>query len=278
MAFVLLASVGRMGGVNHTEDVRKVQHALNKVPKSDGGPPKPLDPDGKCGGKTIEAIQLFQIKHFGWSGADGRVDVNGPTHRKLNEYDSGITPTVGPIPTSESFSLRIDSRVKEKNVEWRLLITDEANEISRVYRLQQLVPWPKDKYAKKWTKPYPLSMPEPIAVTDFHDARFGYRSTLHYDPRKPYLQQETWINVMALQLVRDASPTNHFNTPTNIWDCWYEMQKNSDKSGTYQAEVKGVLKLVEDASVELAPFAFSAPTMPGQDRPEVEIMKRLHRV
>ena len=277
MAFILLASVGRMGGVNRVEDVRKVQHALNKVPKSAGGPSKPLDPDGKCGPKTIEAIQLFQIKQFGWKGADGRVDVNGPTHQKLNEYDSGIPPTVETIPTSESFSVRIDSIVKQKDVEWQLLITDEANVISRVYRLEQLVPWPKDKYGGKWGKPYPLSMPKPITVTDFHDAKFGYRSTLHYDPKKPVLQQETWINVMALQLVGDDRQTNHANTPTKIWDCWYEMQKNSDRPGTYHAEVKGLLKLIENTNVQPAPFAFSELPAPGGDRPEVEIMKRLRR-
>jgi hypothetical protein len=277
MAFVLLASVGRMGGVNHTEDVRKVQNALNKVPKSEGGPPKPLDPDGKCGTKTIEAIQLFQIKHFGWGGADGRVDVNGPTHRKLNEYDGGITPVVETIPTSESFSLRFDHRVKEKNVEWRLMITDEANEITRLYRVQQDMSWPKDKFARKWTKPYPLSMPKPIPVTGFHDAKFGYRSTLHYDPRKPDFERRTWINVMALQLVGEDRQTNHVHTPTNIWDCWYEMQKNPDKPGTYTGQVTGFLKLIEDVNVEVPPLAFSAPIAPGGDLEEIEIMKRLGR-
>ena len=264
-----------MGGVNRTEDVRKVQGALNKVPKSAGGPPKPLDPDGKCGSKTIEAIQLFQIKHFGWKGTDGRVDVNGPTHQKLNEYDTGITPPAVEVPTSESFSLRIDSEVKQKNVEWRLLITDEANEISRLYRLEQWVPWPKERFGEEWSKPTPLTRPKPISVTDFHDAKFAYRSALHYHPKK--FPQETWINVMALQLVGDAKQTNCFNTPTRMWECWDEMRKDFDKPGTYQAEVMGLLKLIEDANVQTVPFPFSAPTVPGRDRPEVEIMKRLRR-
>ena len=92
--------------------------------------------------------------------------MNGPTHQKRNEYDTGITPpTVETIPTSKSFSVRIDSDTKEKDVEWRLLITDEANEISRVYRLEQTV-----------GKPYPLPMPKPISVTDFHHAKFGYQA------------------------------------------------------------------------------------------------------
>ena len=265
MAIILIASVGRMGGINHTEDVRKVQHALNKVPKRAGGPAKPLDPDGKCGSKTIEAIQLFQIKHFGWKGADGRVDVNGPTHLKLNEYDTAIAPpTVETIPTSESFSVRFDSISKPTNEEWRLLITDEANQISRIYRLEQTVPYrPLEKFREKWTMPYALALPppKPISVTDFHDAKFGYRSTLHYDPRNQILK-ETWINVMALQVAVDDRQKNYFHTPTKVSDCFEEMQKDFDKPGTYQAEVKGLLKLIENANVQ-TPLALTAPTVPG---------------
>jgi hypothetical protein len=266
MAIILMASVGRMGGINHTEDVRKVQHALNKVPKSEGGPPKPLDPDGKCGSKTIEAIQLFQIKHFGWKGADGRVDVNGPTHLKLNEYDTGITPpTVETIPTSQSFSVRIDSTIKPTNEEWRLLITDEANQISRVYRLEPSKAYaPLKEFKVKWTMPYALVPPpsKPISVNDFHDAKFGYRSTLHYDPRNQFHLTRTWINVMALQVAVGDKQKNYFHTPTNISDCLDEMRKDPDKPGTYQGEVMGLLELIENENVR-TPLAFSAPTVPG---------------
>ena len=54
------------------------------------------------------------------------------------------------------------------------------------------------------------------------------------------------------------------------------MQKNTDKPGTYQGEATGLLKLIENANVQTS-FAFSAPTVPGRDRPEVEIMKRRRR-
>ena len=87
VARTISASVGRLGGVNRPDDVRTVQQLLNQVPLTAGGPKPPLDPDGKCGPKTITAIQTFQIHHFGWPGADGRVDPNGRTHTKLNEFD-----------------------------------------------------------------------------------------------------------------------------------------------------------------------------------------------
>ncbi|MDP2898636.1 MAG: peptidoglycan-binding protein [bacterium] len=87
MAITITASVGRMGGVNRPDDVKKVQKLLNKVPQTEGGPKVPLAVDGICGPKTINAIQTFQLRHFGWKGADGRVDPEGRTLFKLNEYD-----------------------------------------------------------------------------------------------------------------------------------------------------------------------------------------------
>ncbi len=87
MARKLVASVGRMGGVNYRDDVITVQQLLNKVPVNEGGPTPPLVVDGICGSRTVKAIQLFQVKQIGWSGADGRVDPNGPTHTRLNTYD-----------------------------------------------------------------------------------------------------------------------------------------------------------------------------------------------
>jgi len=87
MASVIGASVGRAGALNRPPDVLTVQRLLNQVPPASAGPFPPLVPDGMCGEKTMGAIQKFQIRHFGWSGADGRVDPGGQTLRKLNEFD-----------------------------------------------------------------------------------------------------------------------------------------------------------------------------------------------
>lgn len=95
MARTISASVGRMGGVNRRPDVETVQELLNRVPPGRGGPAPPLDVDGLCGPLTIRAIQEFQLHHFGWSGADGRVDPGRRTIRKLNEFDTlGIASRV----------------------------------------------------------------------------------------------------------------------------------------------------------------------------------------
>ncbi len=79
----LSASVGDRGGVNRTPDVRIVQDALNAVPPSGGGQTTLLSLDGMAGRKTNHAIQMFQLHHFGWSIADGRVDPGGKTSERL---------------------------------------------------------------------------------------------------------------------------------------------------------------------------------------------------
>lgn len=93
------ASVGRSGGVNRPADVKIVQNLLNKVPPLSGGPNPKLLVDGMCGPKTIDAIQKFQIRHFGVGFTDGRVDPAGRTLAKLNEFDTGM-PGFPPLTTS----------------------------------------------------------------------------------------------------------------------------------------------------------------------------------
>ncbi len=86
------AAVGR-GGANLSPDVASIQKALNRINPDFGGPTVPLVPDGICGPKTLEAIQKFQLHHFGWKGADGRVDRDGPTLARMNEILSHPQPT-----------------------------------------------------------------------------------------------------------------------------------------------------------------------------------------
>jgi len=81
---VIDRSVGQ-GGANDAKDVFNIQYGLDQVPPIDGGPTPPLKIDGICGPKTIGAIRDFQLKQFGWSGADGRVDPGRQTIRRLNE-------------------------------------------------------------------------------------------------------------------------------------------------------------------------------------------------
>jgi hypothetical protein len=76
--------------------VLTVKQLLNGVGAAKGGPNPPLPVTPVCDQKTIDAIQKFQLHHFGWSIADGRVDPNGPTLAKLNELSS--SPGTSPLP------------------------------------------------------------------------------------------------------------------------------------------------------------------------------------
>lgn len=111
MARTISNSVGRMGGKNAPQDVVTVQQLLNQVPVGEGGPVPGLDVDGLCGTKTTTAIQKFQLKHFGWSGADGRVDPNGPTLAKLNTYDGRV---FAPAPITVETNMACPHRGKVK--------------------------------------------------------------------------------------------------------------------------------------------------------------------
>jgi len=82
-------SVGR-GGKNNTADVKAVQKALG------------LADDGKCGPKTIGAIEAFQKKQ-GRGKADGRIDPGGPTAKALfGGAKAAPVPAPAPAPPPDA--------------------------------------------------------------------------------------------------------------------------------------------------------------------------------
>lgn len=83
-AVTISASVG-LKGANAPADVRKIQDALNRIPASRGGAQPPLAVSGVSDERTWKAIHAFQLKHFGWSGADGRVDPGRQTIERINQ-------------------------------------------------------------------------------------------------------------------------------------------------------------------------------------------------
>ena len=118
MIRLITASVG-INGVNRPSDVRTVQELLNQVPVGSGGPSPPLKVDEICGPETKAAIQKFQLHHFGWAGADGRVDPNGPTHIKLHAFEKFAPPPppAPPAPPAEPESTRwVIQRLGEKTI------------------------------------------------------------------------------------------------------------------------------------------------------------------
>lgn len=107
MARTISGSVGR-ASANRQSDVATVQELLNQVSQSEGGPQPKLKVDGLCGPKTSAAIQKFQLHHFGWSGADGRVEPGHQTIAKLNEYDQRDKPLPPKFTSCEFTITRVD--------------------------------------------------------------------------------------------------------------------------------------------------------------------------
>jgi len=82
-----------LGAPNIGQDVVNIQYGLDQTAPIDGGPSTPLVIDGKCGPKTNKAIRDFQMKQFGFSGVDGRIDPGRQTIQRLNEVrNDNISP------------------------------------------------------------------------------------------------------------------------------------------------------------------------------------------
>ena len=91
MPMSITKSVGK-GGANLKNDVMVVQTLLNKAGGPNGGATPPLMVDGLCGPMTTTAIRTFQLRWFGPAGADSRVDPNGRTLARLNDFDAPLPP------------------------------------------------------------------------------------------------------------------------------------------------------------------------------------------
>lgn len=86
-------SVGR-DGLNSYKDVMTVQTLINDCVRM-LAPLKKLDADGKCGPRTVTAIEQFQRTVMQLNNADGRVDPNGKTLQSLIAKSTASNPSAG---------------------------------------------------------------------------------------------------------------------------------------------------------------------------------------
>ncbi len=97
MARSISGSVGA-GGANRKNDSMTVQDLLNNVAPEEGGPNPSLKVDGLPWQKTVAAIKTFQRVQVGFSNPDGRVDPNGQTLAKLNEFETATSQVLALKP------------------------------------------------------------------------------------------------------------------------------------------------------------------------------------
>lgn len=111
----LVQSVG-LSGKNSMNDIKAVPTALNQlmhlIP-----PTKALVVDGKLGLKpessnTVKAIMLFQKKVVGMVRPDGKIDVNGKSHKKINEKLLAVKPAIA-MPVTEALKVKLRAKLKQ---------------------------------------------------------------------------------------------------------------------------------------------------------------------
>lgn len=106
----ITASVG-LKGINKPKDIEEVQKALNQLLNLIQ-PTRKLDVDGRLGSrpeksKTVAAIKTFQKKVMHFTNADGRIDLNGKTHRTINHNLKLSHPPTNTLPSSSVFNSKV---------------------------------------------------------------------------------------------------------------------------------------------------------------------------
>ncbi len=164
---------------NRFEDVLTIQDALNRVSVGQGRAVPPLTPNGICDKRTTDAIQKFQLKQFGWPGADGKIFPGGQTITRINQ----LLPDPVPAPekkTGMNWRLEFNtgnSRSLSKLGPWYLYFTDLDAEMSfRFWLSKPQVSAGQDEY---FSTPYEFTT-DPMSPLDFENAIFRYEDTLIY--------------------------------------------------------------------------------------------------
>lgn len=116
MASIRISGSVGLGGKNVDADIRTVQRSINQLLGSLKGV-KELKVDGKLGSrpensKTVAAIKTFQKNLVGMARPDGRIDVNGRSHRKLMQ---GITVLSAKkaVPVSTSLKMKLKAKLEQ---------------------------------------------------------------------------------------------------------------------------------------------------------------------
>jgi len=259
MPVVITDKVGR-SCVNRAGDVAAIQDALNRVPAHEGGTPpnKKLPVSGTCGPQTIEAIQLFQLKQFGWPGADGKIFPNGETHTRLNQI-LGTGIVIPGIPTeavTEAFMIRMttggqhSTKISELNTLF-LWIEDAANRVHAVYRVlhfhSQKKPAPS---LLEFGLPEAMWWPEALPVGAFENAGFHYISRTVSTTTPLKLGDVASQNTMVIHLDAErGNPEKQWfpmrrNTIAEAWEPAWEAAQKGKYGVWFERRIAGRLERV----------------------------------
>ena len=202
MARTISRTVGR-SAANWYNDVVTVQQLLNQVPAGEGGPQPKLKVDGLCGSKTNTAIQKFQLHHFGWSGADGRVDPGHQTIAKLNEYDQRGKPVLPKFRGTQFTICRHDDSkiaMPAEGLDWFFDVQDSPyrGELPHRYYLGNLATL-VSTLAYLTGKPRRFRINRPCAASELECAAL-YKTYMHYYHGQHNQRYGEWRSYLELRL------------------------------------------------------------------------------
>ncbi|MEZ5422116.1 MAG: hypothetical protein R2682_03350 [Pyrinomonadaceae bacterium] len=182
MAITISDKVGPSGQYpNIPVDVNKIANALNRISVADGGtlgasPDKRLDEtSGIVTEKLLTGIQTFQLKQFGWPGADRRVFPGGQTITRINEL---LPDPPGPIeaPKNNIFFFSFSPQMPSVKSALLVKVRDPMNNLETTFFVKG---GGRFIIRRGFTQDVRiLWMGLPISISDMRGATFVYRTDL----------------------------------------------------------------------------------------------------
>lgn len=248
-------------GVNFPEDVLKVKNSLNQISAVNGGllealPNLKLDEtSGIFDQKLFEAIQRFQIRHFGWAGADGKIYPNGTTIGKINELlPQEEKPIETEAKTNIFFLMISPATFISDGDQIYLKLDDIQNRQSAKYRVDGAFGFVyPDQKPEAYTNQQRILWQGPsLSVKGFDQADFQYGTNAHVEMVNippSTLPQIATENMMGIKTVKD-NIFRYFNTGDKpslfgVYSMAMDVQWTDNWNEAFARKIVGKLSLVE---------------------------------
>lgn len=248
-------------GVNLPEDVAKIKKALNQISVINGGlfealPNLKLDEtNGTFDPKLQAAIQGFQLRHFGWNGADGKIFPNSVTIAKINELlPHEVAPVETEAKTNIFFLMISPSKFVSNGDQIFLKFDDIQNRQSAKYRVDGAFAfiYPDQKPESYTSQQRILWQGPALSVKDFDQADFQYGTNARVEMvnvQQSTLPQIDTENMMGIKTVKDNT-FRYFNTGDKpslfaVYSMAMDVQWTDKWDTAFARKITGKLSLVE---------------------------------
>jgi hypothetical protein len=234
---------------------------LNRIPILQGGllevfPNLKLDESsGNFDDKLLAAIQAFQLRHFGWNGADCKIYPNSITIGKINELlPQEEKPAETEAKTNIFFLMISPATFLSNGDQIYLKFDDIQNRQSAKYKVDgafsSIYP---DQQPEVYTNQQRILWQGPaLSVKDFNQADFQYGTNAHVemvDITPATLPQIATENMMGIKTVKDNT-FRYFNTGDKpslfaVYSMAMDVQWTDKWNQAFARKIVGKLSLVK---------------------------------